>query len=278
MKVLSVICATLVVGLSAHAEEMEQASWFDLHQGWFDFHAFYTFDVSSAYVCRGKIFEDRPIQVNELAADVGFGPFGRLGFYHWDYSSLSGDFQDKYRRFMPETDWGIYYTYKISFADDWWLNNKVQALWLTYNGGRPKSDPHDYEWRFEQTLGTPYLNPWWRVRRNFEASDFVSFEIGAKRGFEIFERFSVMPNVWATMGDDVFLRTRYGRRPGGGDYSHGLCSVNGELTAEYAFTECASIHLTIGEYLALSQQGRGNLHSPMHRNLTYFTLGFTLQF
>ena len=48
--------------------------------------------VRTAYMSRGKVVEDRPVEANELRLAARLGEderFGRVGVYHFDYSSLT---------------------------------------------------------------------------------------------------------------------------------------------------------------------------------------------
>lgn len=264
--------ALLALPILAIAEE-DDAAWLDPRFN-------YTFDVASAYISRGKVIEDRPIQVNEATLDFGMGPFGRLGVWHWDYSSLSGHFQDKYRRFIPETDWAAFWSYDWGFAEGWSLDTEVMVEWMTYYGGRPTNDHSNYEWRMKQSLKSPWLTIYYKIRRNIEPVPYNYFQIGVKRKFSLgfLEGLTLTPHACIDLGDDRCLKKRFGALPNGAEYNDGAVSMAGELTLGYRLTDNFSLHATIGQFGVISQRGRGNLHAPQHRDLTYGQVGFAVNF
>lgn len=61
--------------------------------------------VRTAYLSRGKVVEDRPIEANELRLADRLGEderFGRMGVYHFDYSSLTDRCEPRNSWFMRE--------------------------------------------------------------------------------------------------------------------------------------------------------------------------------
>lgn len=245
--------------------------------GWGEIHGSYSLDFESAYLSRGKVIEDRPIVANDFDVNVGLGPCGRLGMIHWDYSNLTGHFQDGHRRFVPETDWGVYYGYDWELAEGWNLDTEAMVYWELSHGGRPEDDPTDYEWRLKQSLKTPYLTAFWKVRRNFQPIEYTYYQIGAKRKFAVTEWLNVIPNAYLELGDDACRQKRFGAREHGG-YGHGGLALTGELIFEAPISDTWSVHAIIGQFGVVSKRGRDNLHAPHRRDLTYFSLGFTFSF
>ena len=241
-------------------------------------HGSYGFDVASAYLSRGRVVEDRPILSNDLDVNLGLGPFGRIGLIHWDYSNLTGHFEDSHRRFVPETDWGVYWGYDWAIAEGVHLDTELMVYWELSHGGRPEDDPMDYEWRLKQSLKTPYVTAYWKFRRNFQPIQYAYFQVGLKRSFAVCEWLNLIPNCFVDLGNRDCLRKRFGPPPDGGSYGEGAFAGAVELMAEFPVNERFSLHALVGQFGAVNRRGRDNLHAPHRRDLTYGQIGFTLTF
>lgn len=267
MKRLSVTACVLFAAAIAFAGE-----------GDFAFHASYSFDLKSAYISRGKVLEDRPIQANDLDVHVDLWRYGRLGVSHWNYSSLSGHFQDEYRRFVPETDWGLYYGYDWEFAEGYSLDTELMVYWELSHGGRPKSGHTDYEWRMKETLKTPFGTVYCKIRHNFEPIMYTYYQIGLKRRFALTGWMNVIPHAYVDMGDERCRQKRFGALEDGGRYGDGGLSAAGELVFEFPLAEHVTLTAKVGQFGVVSHRGRRNLHAPHRRDLTYGAVGVTFEF
>ena len=268
-------------------------------KAWWEPEVEYNFDIASAYLSRAKVSEDRPIQMNELAVDWDVARFvgglaktdlpdlGRLGFWYWNYSSLSGRCQDKHRRFVPEQDWAITYDYDWKFSDRWSLDTELMAEWQTFHGEKPSDSPFSFEWRIKQQLKNPYVTPYYKGRFTMRPLVYNYWQIGLKKKITdkttgcgwLPEKLSITPNVACDLCDRAGVRKRFGARPAGeSDYSAGFLSVIGELTVEYRFTDWFAVHATVGQFGIVNRKGRDNISSPNHADLTYWQTGFTLFF
>jgi len=245
---------------------------------WFEPHVRYSCDVSSAYISRGKVIEDRPIQINDLDVSLGLSDYGRIGFWHWNYSDLTGAYQDKHRRFVPECDWGLYYGYDWKIVEGWSLDTKIMVEWMTFYGGRPQNDPSSYEWRIQQTLKNPYVTPYYKFRYTLRPVEFAYYQVGLKRVFKVCEWLRLTPNVAMDFADSAGRAKRFGAQADGSPYGPGVLSLVAELTAEIPITDWFSLHATVGQFDVLSSDGRDTLGEAERRDLTYFNAGFTLSF
>jgi len=243
-----------------------------------EIHGRYTFDVSSAYVSRGKVIENRPIQVNDIDVSFSLGDYGRVGFWHWDYSCLSGKYQDKYRRFMPECDWGVYYGYTWDFAAGYALDTEVMAEWMTYCGERGGDSPTSLEWRAKQSLKTPYATPFWKARYTVHPLDWGYYQVGIKRSFALAPGLKLTPSVSFDFGDSACRLKRFGPHPEGCSYGCGALSAVEELTAEYAFDKTFSVHATVARMDILDDDGRDARAHGYQRGITYAVLGASVKF
>jgi len=245
---------------------------------WFEPHATYTFDVASAYISRGKVSEDGPIQINDVDLHFGLSDFGRIGVWYCDYSNLNGDFQDKHRRFMSECDWAAYYGYDWKFAEDWSLDTKIMVEWLLYYGGHPESSPSGYEWRMQQTLKNPYVVPYYKIRYTIDPAEYAYYQIGLKRTFKVCEWLRLIPNVATDFADARGREKRFGPKPDGMSYGAGILSLIAELTVEVPLRDWCSLHATVGHFDVLDDDGRDAISDSDKRDLTYGQVGFSLGF
>jgi len=280
VKVAAVLFALVLSPLALRSAEAE----------WFVPHGYYTCDFATDYISRGKVVEDRPIQINEAAVRFPLGQFGSIGAYHWNYSNLTGDFQGSHRRFIPETDWGVTYEYDWQFAADWRLDTELMAYWETYYGGRPRNDPSEFEWRVKQTLKNPYLTPYYKFRRVLRPVDYTYFQVGLKRSFELAYNpvnglYDAAPrhtgltvNVFSDLGNSRCIRKRCGRLPNGESYSDGIVALSAEVTLDVPITDSLSFHATVGQLEVVNEEGRDNLSPPQHADRTYGLLGLTIEF
>ncbi len=263
------LAAILVVG-AAFASHADDAAWFDVKGA-------YSFDVASAYISRGKVSEDRPIQVNEMRVDTGLGPFGRVGLWYWNFSSLTDRCQHKHRRFVPEQNYGLFHAYDVKIAEGWSFSNEVMVEWQTFHGEKPENGPSVYEWRIKQSLNNPYATPYWNGRFTVSPLAWNYYQVGLKRTFKIAPWLTLAPNAAMDFADGAGCRKRFGARPEG-DYHSGAVSALGELTAVFPVTDDFSFHATVGQFGVINQKGRGNLHGVNRRDLTYGQVGFKLTF
>jgi len=250
------------------------ASCADEDSDWFDFRGEYSCDIASAYISRAKIYEDRPIQINEITVDMGLGPFGRIGLWYWNYSSLTGRCQDKHRRFVPEQNYAAFYDYDIKFSENWTLANEVMVEWQTFHGEKPENSPASYEWRVKQTLKNPYVTPYWKGRFTIDPLAYNYYQIGLKRSFKPSSWVKLTPHVAIDLADKTGVKKRFGLD----DARAGALSLIGEITAEFPITDYFSLHATVGQFGKINDDGRANSKSPNHSDLTYGQVGFTLSF
>lgn len=236
------------------------------------------FDVYSAYISRGKVLEDRPIQANAVDVHADLSRYGRFGFSHWSYSSLSGRFQDSYRRFIPETDWDVYYGYDWEFAEGYSLDTELKVYWALCHGGRPKSGHTDYEWRMKETLTTPYGTAYCVYRYNFDPIQYSYFQLGLKRRFAAAEWLKIVPHAYIDLGDSRCRKRRFGALPDGGRYGEGGVSMAGELIFEFPLAERVTLTAMVGQFGVVSRRGRRNLHGHNRRDLTYGSVGVSFEF
>jgi len=243
---------------------------------WFDLHGEYSFDLVSAYMSRAKIYEDRPIQMNELTADMGLGPLGRIGLWYWNYSSLSDCRQDVQRRFVPEQNEAVTYDYDWKFAEGWSLDTEVMAEWQTFHGIKDGHEHSSFEWRIKQQLKNPYVTPYYKGRFTLRPIAYDYWQVGLKKSFKPAPWVKLTPHVAVDMADERGVRKRFGLKRD--DVHAGALSVIAELTAEFPITEWFSVHATVGQFDKINGKGRDSSNGVNRRDLTYGQIGFTCSF
>ena len=248
---------------------------------WYEPDIEYDFNIESVYMSRAKVYEDRPILSNFLSVDWDIDKYGRLGFWYYNYCALTGRCQDKYHRFVPEQDWALTYEYDWKFAAEWSLDTEIMVEWQTFHGEKEDHTHSSFEWRIQQQLKNPYITPYYKGRFTLRPTAYNYWQFGLKRKFRPFAStpFSITPNVAVDLCDRPGVRKRFGDlEDGEGDYQAGFLSAIGDVTFEYEFTEWFAVHVKVGQYGVINNQGRGNIHSPNKRDLTFWKAGFTLRF
>lgn len=238
-------------------------------------------DVRTAYLSRGRISEDRPIQSNLLRMGVSLGDLGGAGLWHWHFNSLTDRCRDKRDCQFAELDWGVFYNYNLELVEDWELRSEVMMRWFTFlfshEPYKGESDQSMMEYYLEQSLENPYITPLFRMRRCVHGSKYAYFRVGARKQFSLecmdrLEGLTLTPAFYVDFGDDN-QRARYGTRPGGGDWSSGVMSVLGELTVSYPLNEHFSLYAVLQQMGVVDKEAREATHAPYHRDYTIFTVG-----
>ena len=236
--------------------------------------------VRTAYLSRGKVVEDRPVEANELRLAVRLGEderFGRVGAYHFDYSSLTDRCEPRNSWFMREFNWGAFYHYDFELAEDWALANEVMPYWALL----PHTDPL-MEWWVIQSLRNPYVIPSWFMRRGTVASDFTYFKLGLQKPLSLgdfgLECLTVTPGVFAELGNSALMTGRYGRKEDGGAIPTGIQSVIAELLVNYRINENFGLFALLQQFDLVNADARELTHKPNRRDLTIFTIGVSVRF
>ena len=240
-------------------------------------------EVRTAYLSRGKVVDDCPIQANTLRLEAKLGAdqrFGRVGIWHFDYSALTPRVCEGRHQFMQEFNWGVTYHYDWAVAEDWTLESEVMPYWTLF----PAKDP-GLEWWVIQSLRNPYLIPTWWMRRGTDGSEFAYFRVGVLKpipfkscGVDWLRPLTLTPAAYVEMGDSELLTARYGRDANGEELSTGVQSVIGECRADYAFTGWFGAYLSLVQFDLVNQDARRQTHKPNRRDLTILTLGVTFRF
>lgn len=236
--------------------------------------------VRTAYLSRGKVVEDRPVEANELRLAARLGEdacFGQVGVFHFDYSSLTDRCEPRNSWFMREFNWGAFYHYDLELAKDWTLANEVMPYWALL----PHTDP-SMEWWFIQSLKNPYVIPSWFMRRGTVTSDFAYFRLGLQKPLSCrdfgLERLTVTPGVYAELGNSALMTGRYGHREDGGSIPTGIQSVIVELLANYRISENFGLFALLQQFDLVNGDARDLSHKPNRRDLTIFTVGLSVRF
>lgn len=240
-------------------------------------------EIRTAYLSRGKIVEDRPIQANGLRLEAKLGEdqrFGRVGFWHFDYSSLTPRVNRAGERFMHEFDWGATYHYDFQIADEWQLSNEVMPCWILV----PHSSP-TMEWWVNQSLKNPYLVPTWLMRRGTDGAKFAYFKVGVKKPISLQEAnwslirpLTLTPGIYSELGNSSLMTLRYGKVDNGESISTGIQSFLAEIRADYKLTEHVSLYASLLQFDLINKKARRQSHKPNSRDLTILTMGIRMSF
>jgi hypothetical protein len=245
-------------------------------------------DVRTAYISRGHISEDRPIQSNLLRLETQPGDWGAVGLWHWHYNSLTPRLRDKRDRQMTELDWGVLYNYSLRIADGWSLDSEFMTRWFTmlfyHHPYKGKSDHSIFEYYYDASLKNPYLIPTVRFRRGLHGQDYLYSRVGVKKPLQSIcswlpEKLTVTPAFYTDFGNENMRQRRYGQyRPGGSMWGAGVMSILGEVGVSYPINRHFSVYATLQQFAIVSHDARDATHSPKHRDYTVFIAGFKCKF
>lgn len=240
-------------------------------------------EVRTAYVSRGKVVDDRPIQANTFRLQAKLGEdeqFGRLGIYHFDYSALTPRTCERCYQFMREFNWGVTYRYDWRLAEEWTLESEVMPYWTLF----PAMDP-GLEWWVIQSLRNPYLIPTWWMRRGTEGYSFTYFRLGVLKpfplatcGVDCLRPLTVTLAGYAELGNSELMTARYGEDEDGNRLPTGIQSLVWECRADYALADWLGVYLALQQFDLVNPDARRQSHTPNRRDLTILTLGLTFHF
>lgn len=272
MKFLS--CLILLCGAAAAREVVS-------------FKGLYQPDVRTAYMSRGKICENRPIQSNLVRLGADFNEFGTIGFWHWDFSALTHKRSATHHSFLAERDYGIYYDYDFHFTDEVVLKSEFQKDWVTLHGYRAaaraaKSDATLNEIRISQSLVNPIVTPFYLLRYCWHPNYWLYVRSGLMREFALGGGFTLTPQVYVENGNEYLFERRYGRLERGRHYHAGAMSVVAGLELAYRINEWCSVFASVQQFGLVSQDARRQTkasNDPGPRcDLTIGTLGMRFRF
>lgn len=246
-------------------------------------------EVRSAYISRGKVIEDRPMQMNLIRTGCDTGSFGRLGFWAWTVSSLTGSRQDVHQRAFCETDPGVFWNYgwKLDDAGEWRLVTEVLKDWILLNGytedyhARGADDPID-EWRIGNSLENPFATPYWLMRRGINEYDWAYFQVGLRKRFQLMSMLSLVVDYQIDMGNRRHLTLRYGAFEDGSGYSDGIQSSNLRITLGWEISDWIEAFAGVHQFDLLASKARDACadHNACCGNadLTVWTVGCRMTF
>ena len=249
---------------------------------WFSFSAYA--DVESAYVCRGYVWDTRPYSAQYAAGEIDLDMFGKVEASVWTQSAMSdkGTSANMSRYAYAEADYLLRYYYDIDIAEGWRLRNGLGRQWVTnpgYVGGRTLCD-----WQALQVLNTPWITPYWRLRRIHKPIDETYWVVGVKRSFELCDGLTFTADFFGDLGNSRHYMNLYGPKRGkpGANYHGGLQALNLVLRLDYRLAEHIGIFAFVGQFCLVSDEARSAVKSmkipEARRDLTYGGVGLALDF
>lgn len=249
---------------------------------WFSFKAYA--DIETAYVCRGYVWDARPYSAQFADAALDFGGFGRVDTYVWTMSAMSGSGHSTSMRYAyNEVDYGLRYFYDLELADEWVLSSGVGKQWVT-NPGVRHGGHSLIDWQVMQSLGNPYLTPYWKlryIRRPYQAAYWC---VGVRRSFELADRLTLTVDFFGDLGDARHYRRLFGPKPGEPDsrYHGGLHALNLIVRLDYAITDWLGVYGFVGQFDLVSDDARDAVKASSareaKRDLTYCGIGLEVDF
>jgi len=264
------------------AEEAAEAELSAPGRKWLSFSAYA--DVESAYVCRGYIWDTRPYSAQSVAGEVDLDVFGKVEATVWTQSAMSekGTSANMSRYAYAEADYLLRYYYDIDIAEGWRLRNGVGHQWVTtpgYVGGRTLCD-----WQALQVLNTPWITPYWRLRRIHKPKDEAYWAVGVKRSFELCDGLMFTADFFGDLGNSRHYRNLYGPKMAkpGASYRGGLQALDLILRLDYRLAEHIGLFAFVGQFCLVSDEALSAVKSmkipEARRDLTYGGVGLALDF
>lgn len=250
----------------------------------------------TGYQSRSRLIEDRPMFMTMTRAGFDskdYGNFGKIGFWNWTVSSLSGRRDYLHRRPLNEMDYGAYWTYFWDFSqysDDWkgWgLTTDFVKDWITLEGythpyRESKTNASINEWRFEQTLNNPYASPFYLLRRSSHPTEWFYARVGARRKFALTDTIAFTPEFFAENGNEYLFERRYGAKPNGGHYHGGLMTLNLILELSWKVSDMMTVYANVHQFDVTNDDARDRIKArkvvSAKRDVTIGTVGIRFRF
>lgn len=239
-------------------------------------------DVETAYLSRGRILDSRPFTVQFASIEAGFDFLGSIETAIWTQSPLSGSGSSaSYRqRAFPEEDYILRYYYDVDFAEGWRLRNGIGHMWVTCPGY--KGEHSTGEFQFLQSLRTPWITPYWKIRAQHHPDCETYWAVGAKRSFDIIENLSLTIDFYGDICDARFLENHYGGNKSGKGWDDGLQALNLVFRLDYRLTEHVGLYAYVGQFSLVASDTRDAVKSrkvpEARRDLTHGGVGVAVSF
>lgn len=239
-------------------------------------------DVETAYISRGRVLDSRPIAVQFASIEAGFDFLGSIEAAIWTQSPLSGSgSSSSYRqRAFPEEDYILRYYYDVDFAEGWRLRNGIGHMWVTCPGY--KGEHSTGEFQFLQTLKTPWISPYWKLRAQHHPICETYWAVGLMRSFDIIENLSLTIDFFGDLCDARFLENHYGGNRSGDGWKDGLQALNLVFRLDYRLTEHVGLYAYAGQFSLVSSDSRDTVKATKvpqaRRDLTHGGVGVAVSF
>lgn len=248
-----------------------------------------TADVRSAYITRGKVIEDRPMQITHIRPGWDTGVIGKFGYRGWLVSSLTDRRSEVHRRAFYETDSGIFWNYAWKIDEDgrWRFVTEVLKNWMKFNGYTAAahakgSDDSIDEWRFGNALENPYVTPYWLHRRGIREKDWSYYQVGLRKKFPLSESVSLTLDYQVDFGNRRHMLVRYGGFRDGTSYSNDIQSSTVFVTLGWQVTDWCELRAGVHQFDLLSSKARRACDDHKanfgHKDLTVGVISCRLRF
>lgn len=231
-------------------------------------------EVRSAYLTRGRVVEDRAIQLNtlRLAANLGEeASFGQLGFWHLDYSALTRRNAATRERFLFESCYGLTYHYDLRLTDDFTLSQEVMPCWITLRDYHSKT-----ELWYITSLRNKYLTPYCWLRAGIHNGDFFYARLGLKKTIALGGGFSLTPSIASELGNARHMMNNYAVSR---SRAHsGIRDILSRLELTYRLSANWALFAYVEQYDVLDRRIRNAAGQKTPRDLTIGSLGVRLSF
>lgn len=239
--------------------------------------------ITTAYLTSGKLGSNRPVFTFESGVRQSLGDFGYFGANSWCKNDLSRKFIDQRRDWANEIDYILYYGYKWNFAKGWALDSTLRYMWDVCYGNRVSSTRTLNEWRWRETLQTPWLDFYAQIRTFIRPVDCGALRLGVTKKYEIFDRVFITPDITFYGGQEDWIYYRFGyyteEKP---NYRIGPTAITAEINLSYKPTDNFEMYLGVGQWALVTHELRSQMKArkgPLgRRDLTYALAGLKISF
>jgi hypothetical protein len=222
-------------------------------------------EFESAHVSIGRLKAAYPVYNLDVGAGADFGEYGYLMATTWTESDLTNHYRDRRHQLMQEVDPLVLYGYRMVFAEGWSLDSRLGAQWNLMVGSYGSARRSYDEWQFRETLETPYVTLWYRMRNFYLPVTKASFNAGVMRSFPLSGRLSLVPMFRIDGGSDRWNEQRFGYTDGRGRIGRGINSCSLKLRLDFRLSDNAVLYCGVMGYVAVDDDVRAELDADPSR-------------
>ena len=224
-------------------------------------------DVSPVFFSLGKATTRHWNYYYEADAVQQLSAYGYLLVGWWAVSDIDTPNSRKHRAAMYESDPYAFYGYRLKFAEDWALNQRLGMIWVTFPGYRNEyrgvSDHSYREWTYNASVENPYVTPAVEIRVVDRLGTYLRTSLS--HSFTVWEGLSLRPYLNAYGGSRRWNDARFGALREDRRIGNSLVSVRYGARATYKFDTGIAFSFDISGYDCVDPDGRAQVRERHRR-------------